>query len=169
MLPPREKITWSRKLKKKSRERASKGMRHESAAQVCTTHIWRSPRKLRKNDSQEKCFCQSYNCAVAKVWRIVCESNCIDEPAGENCHTEVYRGSKTACVAQVFLHLARFHHVQPLGGLVPHGAGFCNACVFTSKATGDQKRKQVVSFSETVSEDDQLKLPMFTMLRSRNT
>ena len=79
----------------KARERASKGMRHESAAQVCTTHIWRSPRKLRKNDPQEKCFCQSYNCAVAKVWRIVCESNCIDEPAGENCHTEVYRGSKT--------------------------------------------------------------------------
>lgn len=118
MLPPREEITWSRKLKKKSRERASKGMRHESAAQVCTTHIWRSPRKLRKNDSQEKCFCQSYNCAVAKVWRIVCESNCIDEPAGENCHTEVYRGSKTACVAQVFLHLARFHHVQPLGGMI---------------------------------------------------
>ena len=84
MLPPREEITWSRKLKKKYRERASKGMRHESAAQ-----IWRSPRKLRKNDSQEKCSCQSYNCAVAKVWRIVCESNCIDEPAGENCHTEV--------------------------------------------------------------------------------
>ena len=49
---------------------------------------------------------------------IVCESNCIDEPAGENCHAEVYRGSKTACVAQVFLHLARFHHVQPLGGMI---------------------------------------------------
>ena len=45
---------------------------------------------------------------------------------------------------------------------MPHGAGFCNARVFASKATGDQKRKQVVSFSETVSEDDQLKLPMFT-------
>ena len=78
------------KAQKKFRERASKGMRHESAAQVCTTHIWRSPRKLRKNDSQEKCFCQSYNCAVAiKVWRIVCESNSIDEPARENCHTEM--------------------------------------------------------------------------------
>ena len=118
MPPPRQEITCSRKLKKKSRERASKGMRHASTAQVCTTHKWRSPRKLRKNDLQEKCFCQSYNCAVAKVWRIVCENNCIDEPAGENCHTEVYRGSKTACVAQVFLHLARFHHVQPLGGMI---------------------------------------------------
>ena len=52
------------KAQKKFRVGASKGMRHESAAQVCTTHIWRSPRKLRKNDSQEKCFCQSYNCAV---------------------------------------------------------------------------------------------------------
>ena len=110
MLPPREEITWSRKLKKKSRERASKGMRHESAAQVCTTHIWRSPRKLRKNDSQEKCFCQSYNCAVAKVWRIVCESNCIDEPAGENCHTEV--------TSQIFaprLGLSLSRQTAPLG------------------------------------------------------
>ena len=86
---PRKEITWLRKLKKKSRERASKGMRHESATQVCTTHIWCSPRKLRKNDSQEKCSCQSYNCAVAKVWRIVCETNSIDEPARENCHTEM--------------------------------------------------------------------------------
>ena len=36
------------KAQKKFRVGASKGMRHESAAQVCTTHIWRSPRKLRK-------------------------------------------------------------------------------------------------------------------------
>ena len=77
------------KLKKSFMKERQKACGTQAPRKYARPTYGAPPRKLRKNDSQEKCFCQSYNCAVAKVWRIVCESNCIDEPAGENCHTEV--------------------------------------------------------------------------------
>ena len=58
--------------KKKSRERASKGMQHESAAQACT-HIRSVPAesgaKVIKVCSRESTL------VVAKAWRIVCEGH----------------------------------------------------------------------------------------------